>query len=215
MNKLSEEIIKNIEKFILSTYKCGKIIDNENLNLELYLNFLSVNISIVNIIKNVDFKVILSFENKKEELIDRNNLLNLWTFLGSCLESTLQIFLSVYKNDYDNKPILNNRNSIIDIEDAKFYKLIEYFKENILQNYLDFESKIDFIRKNRNSIHLFNKKELDLYNELKESLVFYNELLEELVKRLPPLDDYSEYLLPEEILINEYIDEFKNIIKEQ
>ena len=146
---------------------------------------------VVNLLDDIWFEVQISLSYKLREFFREHpeeenlaKLISLWVILGSLVENTLRFFLSIYMletKESEYKKYLYKNGTISTV---RFADLICFFKkEEILDsNLLEWLSEI---RKLRNSVHSFNRRELYNSTKLEEYIVQYKDFLEEIDERLP------------------------------
>lgn len=135
------------------------------------------------LLSNVCFESQLSLSYRLRELCrshpkeeDVAKLILMHTALGSLLESTLKFFITVYIFNISEKNKKIGTKNLHQIE--KILKENRIFEQEQLQ-------WIKSMRESRNSIHSFNKQNIDEWNKLKLNISKYNVFLDEIDTRLP------------------------------
>lgn len=126
-----------------------------------------------------------------------------WTNLGSLVEGSLKLFLSVWFDDYaadvENlkaaKVYDNKKNKIQEPDSLTLERLRLYFNfKGLLSK--DCLTLLELVQQRRNAIHAFKDKSIGDTKEFHKALAGYLEMLREVNERLPYPDDiYS----PQEI----------------
>lgn len=97
---------------------------------------------------------------------DEGQLILAWANLGSLVEGTMKLFLSVYHDDYikDSGAFRNWKSKeLIDPDILTLEQLIRYFKENDLFGYdksIDWTVWIQKIQQRRNAIHAYKNRDI-------------------------------------------------------
>ncbi|CAM4042212.1 hypothetical protein COLU111180_20620 [Cohnella lubricantis] len=119
------------------------------------------------------------------------SLILAWTNIGTLVENTMKLFLSVYLTDYrvDEKAIMY-KGKVVDPDGAKFYKLIVFFKDKIWMDEErdDRNQWVTKIQQRRNAIHAYKNREIGSFEELHQVIREYLDLIEDLNVRLPRPD---------------------------
>ncbi len=125
---------------------------------------------------------------KVEENAEEGSLILAWTNLGSLIEGTMKLFLTVwyetYKIDID---AIKKKGKIIDPDVLPFELLIQYFRKRIWK-ILKKEELEDFVRhiqSRRNAIHSYKDREIGTFEEFFSYVQKYLELLILINNKLP------------------------------
>ena len=127
-----------------------------------------------------------------------------WANLGSLIEGTLKLFLSVYYEDYKKEIISNIQNieankkylksykdkkgNMIDPDILTLEKLRIFFNKNKIwsEEWNNYVSKVQIYR---NAIHAYQDKEIGTMKEFEESVRYYLKMVAEFNDRMPYPDD--------------------------
>ncbi len=127
-----------------------------------------------------DFLKIVSNEKKKGYLILG------WVNLGSLIEGTLKLFLSVYYKDYKNdiKAIPQKRGKMQEPDELELESLKIFFRD---KNILDIQdiNWITDIQHKRNAVHAYRDRDIGNHEEFIENLYKYFDFLCDIKGRLP------------------------------
>jgi hypothetical protein len=110
-----------------------------------------------------------------------------WTNLGSLVEGTLKLFLSVWYNDYktDIEAIKKN-DEIIGPDSLQFEKIRLFFKKRIWKDDdEDWDLWLLKIQQKRNAVHAYKHREIGTFDEFFNDVRKYLEFLRYINKRLP------------------------------
>lgn len=112
------------------------------------------------------------------------------TNLGALVEAWLKFFYCIFYIDYLKKPLIY-RNKIEEPNDLSFEKLKNYSVGILFQDRQCDEYKwVEKIQYIRNSIHIFNYRDIKDNNEFFEDLEKYYDFIQNLLEHLPPIEDY-------------------------
>ncbi len=127
-------------------------------------------------------------DNEKDAL-----LILAWTNLGSLVEGTLKLFLSVWYESYKTSAAsLTRRNGKrIDPDELQLEQLRVFFKKEVWTNDDSWDAWILIIQKRRNAIHAYKDRELGTLKEFEDMVRTYFLFLSNINERLPyPDEDY-------------------------
>ncbi len=113
------------------------------------------------------------------------SLILAWANLGSLIEGSLKLFLSVYYEDYkENINVLKNKKGLKKPDILMLGELKKFFKKNDIldNNWIEY---IEYVRQRRNAIHAFEDRNIGSYTELRECVEQYLELLFDIKALLP------------------------------
>jgi len=157
-------------------------------------------------------KIYLDGENKKES----GTLILGWCLLGSLVEGTMKLFLSVRYDDYkvetikeDNRVIKDKEGSLIDPDCLALEKLRIFFSKRIYkedireiwksQGETDWIDWILFIQKKRNAIHAFKNKDIGNFDIFFKNVRLYLQFLRNLTYGLPYPETECGSYMPSEV----------------
>lgn len=121
---------------------------------------------------------------------DSGSLILAWTNLGSLVEGTLKLFLSVYYKDYLNdKDKIIKRGKIQDPDCLMLESLRCFCDDKMWNENDDWDNWILHIQQRRNAIHAFKNRDIGDFNEFYVALRKYLEFLRYINSRLPYPDD--------------------------
>ncbi|WP_050385869.1 hypothetical protein [Bradyrhizobium pachyrhizi] len=133
---------------------------------------------------------------KPSHALTPGELILAWANLGSLLEGTLKLFLSVWYNDYaaDIENLKKagafnkKKNKIVEPDVLMLEPLRKYFAQKGLlsKNSL---ALIKLVQQRRNAIHAFQNKDIGTTKEFNDALRCYLDTLREVNGRLPYPDD--------------------------
>ncbi|MGR3177477.1 MAG: hypothetical protein ACUZ8E_05435 [Candidatus Anammoxibacter sp.] len=119
---------------------------------------------------------------------ESGNLILGWVNLGSLVEGTLKLFLSVFYNDYKNDVnAIIKRNRLQDPDGLLLEPLKQFFRKKIWDK--DWDDWISLVQQRRNAIHAFKSREIGTKEELLKEISKYLDLLRYINYRLPYPDD--------------------------
>ena len=119
--------------------------------------------------------------------ITDGRLILAWANLGSLLESSMKLFLAVYKLDYDTDPITKKckEERIVEEPDiVELNKLREFFKRKKLIN-IQQNDYILQVQQRRNAIHSFKTRNIGTHDEFVLCVEKYKNFIEDIYSRLP------------------------------
>lgn len=112
-----------------------------------------------------------------------------WANLGSLVEGTMKLFLSVwyevYKDDQDL--IIMRRGQLQDPDVLKLEAMRQYFKKKIWDDTWD--TWVLRIQRRRNAIHAFKERDIGTHSDLLDEIRKYLEFLRYMNARLPYPDE--------------------------
>jgi hypothetical protein len=141
----------------------------------------------------LDWQVSLSKCLKKwlvEFSVDENDgrLIMAWTNLGSLVEGTMKLFLSVYYVDYQKDVLaLKKRNgNLIDPDTLDLEKMRLFFRDRFWNNENNnWDSWILHIQQRRNAVHAFKNRDIGTIEEFYDDVRKYLEFLRYINDKLP------------------------------
>lgn len=152
-------------------------------------------------------RVFLDTENKKES----GALILAWCLLGSLIEGTMKLFLSVWYDDYkvetikeDIRAIKDKEGSLIDPDCLALEKLRVFFLKRIYKKDIrkiwrssgetDWIDWVLFIQNKRNAIHAFKDRDIGDFDVFFHNLRLYLQFIRNLTDGLPyPEVEYGSY----------------------
>lgn len=124
--------------------------------------------------------------------ISDGDLILAWVNLGSLVEGTMMLFLSVYYDDYKND--LNDSGVLTEPDYLTLDKLKTYFnKQQILKHRKVFMEFIELVQKRRNAIHSFRNRDIGNHLEFYKAVSDYCEFIQYVRSMLPYPDDTISY----------------------
>lgn len=147
----------------------------------------------------LDWQVSLSYSMKNWDNnfpieSEEGNLILAWTNLGTLVEGTMKLFLSVYLKDYLEDPdnYKKGNGKITDPDTISLGNLREYFKANIWGKQKpssEFNDWVLLIQQRRNAIHAFRNRDIGTVAEFKSHTKKYLAFLMFHLDRLPYPDN--------------------------
>jgi hypothetical protein len=145
----------------------------------------------------LDWQVSLSRSLKiwlEESSADEYNgrLILAWANLGSLVEGTMKLFLSVHFVDYKNdiEAIKEKNGNLIDPDVLYLERMRHFFKKRIWSNQdFDWDAWIQQIQQRRNAIHAYKDKDIGTFDEFFVDVRQYLTFLQEINLRLPYPED--------------------------
>ena len=112
-----------------------------------------------------------------------------WSNLGTLVEGTMKLFLSVYYETYRNDKEFQiiRQNKVQEPDALKFEMLRQYFKKRIWD--ASWDKWIRCIQKRRNAIHAYKNRAIGTHDEFLENIRSYLNLIRYINFRLPYPDD--------------------------
>ncbi|WP_062108997.1 hypothetical protein [Bacillus niameyensis] len=124
------------------------------------------------------------------------DLILAWANLGSLVEGTLKLFLSVYIEDYkEDFEKAKNKNRKMRMPDSMFLDEIKNFFEKRIWNTepaKEFNEWVTFVQKRRNAIHAYKHREIGTYKEFYSHVDKYLTFLIFHLSVLPYPEDYPK-----------------------
>ena len=110
--------------------------------------------------------------------------------LGSLVENTLKLFLSVYYHDYKKGiDAITRKGAIQDPDGVKLEPLRIFIKKNIWNKDDEWDAWIEKIQSRRNAIHAFKDRDIGTHAELIADIRLYRIFLLRINSQLPYPDD--------------------------
>ena len=122
---------------------------------------------------------------------ESGHLILAWTNLGSLVEGTMKLFLSVYYHDYKNDiEAIKKKGNLIDPDSLGLDEMREFFKKRIwVKGDEDWDYWILKIQQRRNAVHAFKNRDIGTFDEFYSDIQRYLEFLHYINNRLPYPDD--------------------------
>jgi hypothetical protein len=122
---------------------------------------------------------------------ESGHLILAWTNLGSLVEGTMKLFLSVYYHVYKNDiEAIKKKGNLIDPDSLGLGEMREFFKKRIwLKGDEDWDSWILKIQQRRNAVHAFKNRDIGTFDEFYSDIQRYLEFLNYINNRLPYSDE--------------------------
>ena len=109
-----------------------------------------------------------------------------WANLGSLVEGTLKVFLSVYAHNYGKNPKRDRRGQDVDPDTLRFEDLRLFFRDNVwLQSQTAWDGWLQCVQRRRNAIHAYRHTEIGTHDEFLCAVVGYRLLADELSEQIP------------------------------
>jgi hypothetical protein len=124
---------------------------------------------------------------------ESGRLILAWADLGSQVEGTMKLFLSVWYKDYKNdvKAIKKKgEGDLIDPDSLQLEPMRQFFKERIWRNEdKDWDAWILKIQQRRNAVHAYKSRDIGTFDEFLVDVRRYLNFLRYINDRLPYPDD--------------------------
>lgn len=145
----------------------------------------------------LDWQVSLSHSMKKWDIpplqgAEDGDLILAWANLGTLVEGTLKLFLSVYFKDYfEDSESIKNKNGLVEPDSINFDRLRNFFKKRIWTSSqtAEFDDWVLKIQQRRNAIHAYKDRDIDTFIEFYSDTKRYLAFLLYHLERLPYPDD--------------------------
>jgi hypothetical protein len=111
-----------------------------------------------------------------------------WVNLGSLVEGTMKLCLSVWYNDYqkDSEAIKNKKGALKDPDILELEKMRHFFKKRIWGTVDEhWDAWIEKIQKRRNAVHAFKDTDIGTFDEFFVDVRKYLEFLQRIDEQLP------------------------------
>jgi len=108
-----------------------------------------------------------------------------WSNLGSLVEGTLQLFLSVFYLDYQNDLAgIRQWGKLLDPDEAMLEQLRQFFRKRIWHDET-WNGFVLGVQQRRNAIHAFRDRDIGTFADLHDAIRKYLQFLEDTDARLP------------------------------
>jgi len=119
---------------------------------------------------------------------ERGCLILAWSNLGSLVEGTMKLFLSVWYREYKNDiEAIKKKGKLIDPDSLQLELMRQFFRKRIWNE--DWDAWIQHIQQRRNAIHAYKSRNIGSFNEFFADVRKYLEFLRYINSRLPYPDD--------------------------
>ena len=125
---------------------------------------------------------------------ESGHLILAWANLGSLVEGTMKLFLSVYYHVYKNDvEAIKTKGELIDPDSLQLEHMRQFFRKRIWRiGDEDWDTWILKIQQRRNAVHAFKNRDIGTFDEFFVDVQRYLEFLRYINDRLPyPGDEYK------------------------
>jgi hypothetical protein len=114
-----------------------------------------------------------------------------WALLGSLVEGTMKLFLSVYYTSYKHDiEAIKKKGDLIDPDSLLLEQMRQYFRKSIWREEdEDWDSWILKIQQRRNAVHAFKNRDIGTFDEFFNDVRRYQQFLHYINDRLPYPDE--------------------------
>lgn len=128
------------------------------------------------------------------------------TNLGALVESWLKFFYCVFYMDYLKAPKVDKRGKRIEPNKMSFNDLKDFSIGILWDDTSDKEYMwVDKVQHMRNSIHIFNYKDIGNNEEFMNDIEIYYDFVNNILNHFPPVEDFLDYY-PAGYEVNVYFD---------
>lgn len=122
---------------------------------------------------------------------DRSGRLILaWINLGSLVEGTMKLFLSVWYNTYKKAvEAIKKKGRLVDPDSLQLELMRQFFRKKIWRKGDEWDEWIQHIQQRRNAIHAYKSRNIGTFDEFFVDMRRYLEFLRYINSRLPYPDD--------------------------
>lgn len=122
---------------------------------------------------------------------ESGRLILAWADLGSLVEGTMKLFLSVWYKDYKNDvKAIKKKGDLIDPDSLQIEPMRQFFRERIWRNgNEDWDAWIQNIQQRRNAVHAYKSRDIGTFDEFFVDVRRYLKFLRYINSRLPYPDD--------------------------
>lgn len=114
------------------------------------------------------------------------HLILAWVNLGSLVEGTLKLFLSVFAADYSRTPKLDRKGKPRDPDTLGFDELRQFFKTTVWNpEQAPWDAWLQCVQRRRNAIHAYKHTEIGAHDDFLSAVVGYRHLTQELDGQIP------------------------------
>jgi hypothetical protein len=125
---------------------------------------------------------------------ENGRLILAWANLGSLVEGTMKLFLSVRYNDYKNDvEAIKKNGDLIDPDSLRLEQMRQFFRKRIWRNEDEnWDAWILKIQQRRNAVHSYKNRDIGAFDEFFADMRIYLKFLRYINDRLPyPDDEYK------------------------
>ncbi|MDQ7095472.1 hypothetical protein REC12_17930 [Desulfosporosinus sp. PR] len=113
-----------------------------------------------------------------------------WSNLGSLVEGTMKLFLSVYYMDYqEDVNAIKKRDKLVDSDRLELEQLRQFFIKRIWLNDSEWKEWVLHVQQRRNAIHSFRDRKIGSFDDLRSDVRRYLEFIRYHNSRLPYPDE--------------------------
>jgi hypothetical protein len=128
------------------------------------------------------------------ELHSENNngqLILAWTNLGSLVEGTMKLYLSIWYHDYiQDIEAIKTKGNLVSPDNLQMVQMRQFFRKSIwMVGDPDWDSWILKIQQRRNAVHAYKNRDIGNFEEFFIDVRRYREFLRYINNRLPFPDD--------------------------
>jgi hypothetical protein len=135
---------------------------------------------------SICLKIWLSEQHPDDE---NGRLILAWTNLGSLVEGTMKLLLSVLYKDYkDDVEAIKNKGKLIDPDGLQLESMRQFFRKKIWEE--GWDVWVLHIQQRRNAIHAYMDRDIGTFNEFFDDVRKYLEFIRHINSRLP----YPDYM---------------------
>ena len=122
---------------------------------------------------------------------ESGQLILAWVLLGSLVEGTMKLFLSVYYADYKHDiEAIKKKGDLIDPDSLQLEEMRQYFRKSVWREEDgDWDSWILKIQQRRNAVHAFKNRDIGNFDDFFDDVRKYRKFLHYINDRLPDPDD--------------------------
>ncbi len=114
------------------------------------------------------------------------SLILAWTNLGSLVEGTLMLFLSVFYKDYlGDVDAFKRKSKLVNPDSLQLEQLRTFFQKKIWRPEESWNDWIEHIQQRRNAIHAFKDRDLGTFDEWQNDVRAYLKFLERINNYFP------------------------------
>ncbi|WP_054869947.1 hypothetical protein [Caloranaerobacter sp. TR13] len=132
-------------------------------------------------------------QNNNEDIENESGRLILaWANLGSLVEGTMKLFLSIFYNDYkDDIDAIRKGDKLIDPDVLDLERMRHFFKKRIWEENYKWDEWVLHVQHRRNAIHAYRNREIGTFEEYYKDLRNYLLFLRYHNERFPYPDEVS------------------------
>lgn len=112
------------------------------------------------------------------------DLILAWANLGSLVEGTMKLFLSVHYDDYKKDIFaIRKRGQLVDPDQLMLEHLKQFFKTKEI--FIHWNKFVELVQQRRNAVHAFRTRKIGTHSEFCKTVIQYHEFLLEIKADLP------------------------------